>query len=205
MIIICISCLCFNLRALALNSKMFRAAWSSRKIGEVASLFILWVICTNSCSCIRPLVMASILTSVTQESILFTSSPAPISKEKNATGNGFAEFMAGIQVHHARLWFAGEAQNWELADFEVAEIKEALDGIKEYDTYRPESKSITMIEPAMDSMANAIKQKDPLLFRSSYTLLTNTCNNCHRATNHAFNIIKIPDTPPFSNQVFKAQ
>ena len=117
---------------------------------------------------------------------------------------GFGEFMAGIQVHHARLWFAGEAQNWQLANFEVAEIKEALDGIKEYDTYRPESKSITMIEPAMDSMNSAIKQKDPQLFRSSYTLLTNTCNNCHRATNHAFNVIKIPDTPPFSNQVFKA-
>ena len=34
-------------------------------------------------------------------------------------------------------------------------------------------------------------------------LLTNTCNSCHRATEFEFNVVKIPDTPPFSNQDFK--
>jgi hypothetical protein len=126
-------------------------------------------------------------------------------KLSDAYKPGMGEFMSSIQVHHEKLWFAGEAGNWPLADFEIGEIKEALDGIKQYDTDRPEAKSLSMIEPAIDSIANAIKQKDPTLFRSSFTLLTNTCNNCHHATNHAFNVIKIPDTPPFSNQVFKAQ
>ncbi len=111
--------------------------------------------------------------------------------------------MSGIQVHHEKLWFAGDAQNWPLADFEINEIKETIDDINTYNTDRPEIKSLPMIAPAIDSVANAIKQKDPAMFKRSFVLLTSTCNNCHHATNHAFNVIKIPDTPPFSNQVFK--
>jgi len=118
---------------------------------------------------------------------------------------GFGEFMSSIQVHHEKLWFAGQAQNWKLADFEMGEIKEALDGIREYNTDRPEAASLPMIYPAIDSLNSAIQQKNPLLFKSSFVLLTNTCNNCHHATKHEFNVIKIPDTPPFSNQVFKMQ
>jgi len=60
-----------------------------------------------------------------------------------------------------------------------------------------------MIIPALDSINNAIQLKSSALFKNSYTLLTNTCNNCHRATDFEFNVVKIPDTQPFSNQEFK--
>lgn len=115
---------------------------------------------------------------------------------------GFGEFMSGIQVHHAKLWFAGLHQNWQLADFEINEIQESITAIQKYCTNRPETKSITMIDQPLDSITNAIKQKDLVKFRSSYVLLTNTCNSCHQATNHAFNVITIPENPPFSNQKF---
>jgi hypothetical protein len=49
----------------------------------------------------------------------------------------------------------------------------------------------------------AIVQKNITRFNSSYMLLTNTCNSCHRATKFEFNVVKVPDTPPFSNQSFK--
>jgi len=126
-------------------------------------------------------------------------------KLDNAYKPGLGDFMSDIQVHHNKLWFAGQAQNWKLADFEINEIKEALNGIKQYCTDRPEVKSITMIDPAIDSISNAIQHKDAQSFKSSYIVLTNTCNNCHHATNHEFNVIKQPDTPPFSNQSFKAE
>src|SRR5437588_7093357 len=58
---------------------------------------------------------------------------------------GLGEFMLGIQEHHAKLWFAGINNNWELADFEVHEIGETLDDIKQYCTDRPEIKSIGII------------------------------------------------------------
>lgn len=116
---------------------------------------------------------------------------------------GFGEFMSGIQTHHSKLWFAGQNENWKLADFEVHEIMEAIEDIQKFQTERKESQMIGMINPALDSINNAIQQKNPALFKSSYTLLTYTCNNCHRAADFEFNVVKIPDTQPFSNQDFK--
>lgn len=116
---------------------------------------------------------------------------------------GFGEFMSSIQVHHNKLWFAGQAQNWKLADFEIHEIQEAVDDVEKFQTEREESRQIPMIKPALNSVTSAIEHKDSSAFKSSYILLTNTCNNCHKATNFEFNQVKIPDNPPFSNQVFK--
>jgi len=118
---------------------------------------------------------------------------------------GFGEFMSSIQVHHSKLWFAGQNQNWKLADFEINEIKESLDAIKKYCRDRTETNAIGMIDPSIDSMSNVIQQKDPVLFNNSFVLLTATCNNCHKATSHEFNVIKIPNNPPFSNQIFKVE
>ncbi|MEO8111243.1 MAG: hypothetical protein ABI594_14465 [Ginsengibacter sp.] len=115
---------------------------------------------------------------------------------------GFGEFMTSIQAHHAKLWFAGQNQNWQLCDFEIHEIMENIEGIKLYETERKESKLIDMIDPAIDSINQAIQKKDPTFFKSSYVLLTNTCNNCHKAVQFEFNVVKIPDTQSFSNQDF---
>jgi len=121
----------------------------------------------------------------------------------NAYKPGLGEFMSGIQVHHEKLWFAGTAENWQLADFEIHEIMEAVDDIKIYASDRPETKNIIMLQPAIDSLNNSIQQKSLSSFKQNFIMLTNTCNNCHAAVNYNFNKIKIPDTPPFSNQVFK--
>src|SRR5689334_4746808 len=100
-----------------------------------------------------------------------------LQKQLNETYKpGFGASMSGIQTHHAKLWFSGVNQNWPLADFEVHEIQEALEDIQKFCGDRPESKSIGMINPPIDSINNAIQQKNPQLFKSSFTLLTNTCN-----------------------------
>ena len=124
-------------------------------------------------------------------------------KMNDSYKSGLGEFMVGIQMHHAKLWFAGINNNWKLADFEVQEIHEALDDVKKYITDRPETKKIDMIFAPLDSVTNAIKLQNLALFKASFTSLTGTCNNCHRATEHEFNVITIPTTPPVSNQQFK--
>ena len=116
---------------------------------------------------------------------------------------GLGEFMTGIQLHHAKLWFAGQNQNWPLADFEIHEIQESLDNIDEFCKDRPEVKSIGMLKPAIDSVSDAIRQKNLQSFKNSFSLLTNTCNNCHKATDHGFNVVIIPTNPPVSNQDFR--
>ncbi|HTI07584.1 MAG TPA: hypothetical protein VL832_03475 [Puia sp.] len=121
----------------------------------------------------------------------------------NSYKPGLGEFMSGIQVHHAKLWFAGQAGNWGLADFETKEIREAIDDIKAYCKDRPEVVSIPMIVPPLDSLDKAIGNRSLPQFRSGFILLTNTCNNCHHATKHEFNVIRIPATPPFTNQVYE--
>jgi len=118
---------------------------------------------------------------------------------------GFGEFMGNIQIHHAKLWFAGENKNWQLADFEMNEIKENLDGIQKYCSDRTETKSIGMINLAMDSLSNSILKKNKVMFQRNYTTLTNSCNTCHQATNHEYNVITVPKIPPFSNQDFRTK
>lgn len=125
------------------------------------------------------------------------------SRVDNAYSPGLGEFMSGIQTHHAKLWFAGSSANWELADFEMHEIDEALEDIEKFNSHRPEVKAIGMIEPAIDSVTYAIKQRDLAEFKNSYTILTNSCNNCHRATGHGYNVIITPSISPTSNQNFK--
>lgn len=116
---------------------------------------------------------------------------------------GFGDFMSSIQAHHSKLWFAGQYKNWKLADFEVHELMEAIEDIQKFQAGRKESQMIEMIIPPLDSITNAIQQKNSDLFKSGYTLLTNTCNKCHRAVDFEFNIVKIPESSPFSNQDFR--
>ncbi len=116
---------------------------------------------------------------------------------------GLGEFMVGIQTHHAKLWFAGQSKNWKLAHFEIHEIMESIEDIQKYQAGRKEAAMIGMLNPALDSLSMAVQQQNAALFKSSYLLLTNTCNNCHRANNFEFNAVKIPDFPAFSNQDFR--
>src|SRR5689334_23256012 len=88
--------------------------------------------------------------------------------------SGLGEFMNGIQMHHAKLWFAGTNENWPLAAFEVDEIKEGLADIKAYITDRPETKKIDMIFSPLDSVAQAIRSQNLVLFKSTFSSLTET-------------------------------
>ena len=87
---------------------------------------------------------------------------------------GFGEFMSSIQVHHNKLWFAGQNQNWKLADFEINEIKESLDGIKKYCSDRPETNSIGIIEEPLQNVTNAILQKNITFFFNFFFIFINS-------------------------------
>lgn len=127
-----------------------------------------------------------------------------LQKKLNSTYKpGLGEFMLGIQQHHAKLWFAGINKNWPLADFEVHEIGETINDIKQYCTDRPEIKSIGIIDPALTSITAAIKNKDAVAFKRSFIDLTTGCNTCHKDNQHGFNVIIIPTNLPIDNQIFK--
>jgi len=119
---------------------------------------------------------------------------------------GFGEFMSATQVRHAKLWFAGDARNWELAAFELDEIKEGLeDATRLHPTHEgiPVAEMIKAnLDAPLSALAKAIEAKDENGFTRAFDVLTAACNSCHTAAAHAFIKIKRPTTPPVSNQVF---
>jgi len=113
---------------------------------------------------------------------------------------GFGELMLNVQVHHAKLWFAGKNGNWQLAAYDESLIRSAIRKIRTFHPDDPNTAATAMIDVPMDSIDAAIAHKDPTAFRRSFTYLTTTCNNCHTVTKHPFNFIMIPKTEPFGNQ-----
>src|SRR5882757_1533247 len=101
---------------------------------------------------------------------------------KNNYTPGFGELMSNIQLHHAKLWFAGDNRNWALAKYEESLILSAFKKIQQFHGNSPEAKIAAMINPAMDSVDRAIKDKNSVAFRQSFLFLNASCNNCHQAT-----------------------
>jgi hypothetical protein len=62
---------------------------------------------------------------------------------------------------------------------------------------------LAIIDPAINSIGKAIKQKDVEQFKKAFTELTADCNTCHKDNQHGFNVIVIPTGLPVDNQNFK--
>jgi hypothetical protein len=116
------------------------------------------------------------------------------------------EFMINVQSHHAKLWLASVARNWDLADYQVDELKELLEDIaKRVPDYKgtPVGKMIESITmPPIGDIESAIKARDWAKFASAFDQLTAACNACHEAANRGFIVIRRPATSPFPNQSF---
>ena len=117
---------------------------------------------------------------------------------------GLGEFMQGIQHHHAALFFAGQAGNWELASFELKEIEE---GFEDARTYTPMHEGVNVKElletigpPATKGLHNSIEKADKKLFAESFQTLTVACNACHASAKVPFLDIVEPTGMPTVNQ-----
>jgi hypothetical protein len=122
---------------------------------------------------------------------------------------GLGELMTLQQMRHAKLWFAGEAANWELADYELDELGEGFDDIVKYHPTHKESPVAPkdaiprMIPQPLMDLRTAVMRKDSAAFGQSFDALTTACNNCHQATNFGFNRVQRPASNPYSNQLFE--
>ena len=90
------------------------------------------------------------------------------------------EFMINVQSHHAKLWLASVARNWDLADYQVDELKELLEDIaKRVPDYKgtPVGKMIESITmPPIGDIESAIKARDSAKFAAAFDQLTAACN-----------------------------
>ncbi len=121
---------------------------------------------------------------------------------------GLGEMMSLQQMRHVKLWFAGQAENWELAAYEIDELGEGFDDIvKFHPTHKdspvaPRDAIPRMVTEPLKELRAAVDKKDSHAFERAYDSLTTSCNNCHRATNFGFNTVQTPATNPYPNQVF---
>lgn len=121
---------------------------------------------------------------------------------------GLGEMMTLQQMRHAKLWFAGEAENWALAPCEIDELGEGFDDIvKLHPTHKagpvaPKDAIPRMITSPMSDLRAAVDKKDRQAFDSAYDALTAACNDCHQATNFGFNRVQRPEGNPYPNQSF---
>jgi hypothetical protein len=119
---------------------------------------------------------------------------------------GLGEIMSATQMRHAKIWFAGKAGNWELAHYELDEIREGLnDAVKFHPLFKgvPVSAMVNRLtDQPLAELDAAVAAKDRARFSKAYDSLTGACNACHQAAGHGYIVIKRPGASPFSNQAF---
>ena len=129
---------------------------------------------------------------------------APAGKETYASGLG--EIMSLQQMRHLKLWLAGAAKNWPLADYELDELKEGFDDIAKFFPTKDDMPIGQMAGstavPILPDVKAAIDARDSKKFAAAFDKLTAACNTCHQSTKHEFIVIQRPTSSPYSNQSF---
>jgi hypothetical protein len=115
---------------------------------------------------------------------------------------GIGDIMAQQQERHIKLWFAGRAANWPLADFELDKLKGGFDDVNKQIGGDTIEKAVGV---PMAALEKAIGAKDKDSFTRAFDQLTAGCNSCHRTLDHAFLVIQRPNLLPYSNQSFAPQ
>lgn len=112
------------------------------------------------------------------------------------------DIMSAAQARHQKLWLAGKAQNWELAAYELRQLKASLVEAAVFYSGIPIG-NVATLEPSLQSMSDAIDAKDGRKFAKGLGELTEGCNACHRSLKRSFVVIKVPgEQLPFANQQF---
>jgi hypothetical protein len=113
--------------------------------------------------------------------------------------------LGTVMIEYARrmgtLWFAGQAENWDLAAYQLLEMRE----IQEVgETTRPaRAAALKSFESSfLDPLDEQIKAKDKTQFQTAYNSAIQGCNACHGSQTSAdfpqsFSFIKV-QTPSTS-------
>jgi hypothetical protein len=113
-----------------------------------------------------------------------------------------SEIMVQQQMRHIKLWFAGDAGNWPLADYEIDHLKDGFDDVAKLlggDIAQQH------VGGAISGLEKAIEAKDHGAFVSAFDRLSAGCNECHRTLDHAFIVIQRPVLLPYSDQNFSPE
>jgi hypothetical protein len=132
-------------------------------------------------------------------SMTLAAAQEPLSRGDQAPR--LADIMIAKQWRHIKLWFAGSQHNWDLAAYELAQMKASLADAALLYSNIPLSDVTNMLEP-IQSIKKAIDSKDGKGFHEAFIEFTNKCNACHRDMGREFITVQVPTVSPFSDQSF---
>lgn len=120
---------------------------------------------------------------------------------------GLGEYMTTIQLHAGKLWFAAKVLNWELAQYELDELKETIEAAKGLNAEKNGIKISSVLDSVLQTQVaeldKSIKRKSPTEFQKSYDETLSACNGCHTEAGYKFIHIVRPSAPPVTNQKWK--
>lgn len=115
-----------------------------------------------------------------------------------------AHIMADVGYHFTNLWFAGQAENWPLADFYLAETKSHLRWAVRAKPIRKDNggRDINLgniLEAFENSQLTQLKKavdgKDGAAFETVYKESLSICYACHKASDKPYLRPQIPVKP----------
>jgi hypothetical protein len=121
---------------------------------------------------------------------------------------GLGEMMSATQMRHVKLWYAGKARNWSLADYEMDELEEGFaDAARFHPQHKDSPRPLTELIPEFTdgpvaALRKAIAEQSRRGFVTAFDELTQGCNGCHSAAQFSFNVVQRPTLNPYGNQDF---
>ena len=112
--------------------------------------------------------------------------------------------MADVAYHFNNLWFAGQANNWPLAQFMLNEVKSHLRWAVRLRPVRPLSGGgllnvgdmLTAVEQStLRDLEESVKAKDQPRFVTAYKQQLASCYGCHVAAEKPYLRLRIPEHP----------
>ena len=104
---------------------------------------------------------------------------------------GFDNAMVETGYRYQELYWAGQDENWEYADYQLEKIKTAIENGLERRPKRAKSAE-HFLNYVLPEMQKSVASKDTVIFNKEFKMLTVNCNSCHAMEKVPFFTVNIP-------------
>jgi hypothetical protein len=104
---------------------------------------------------------------------------------------GFDNAMVETDYRYQELYWAGQDENWDYANYQLTKIKLAIENGLQRRPLRAKSAEVFLTD-VLPEMQKSVAAKDTAIFNENFKLLTIGCNNCHTLEKLSFFKVKIP-------------
>jgi len=91
---------------------------------------------------------------------------------------GFDMAMVETGYRYQELYWAGQDENWEYADYQIEKIRKAIENGLERRPKRAKSAE-HFLNVALPEMGKALEKRDTVVFNKNFQMMTNSCISCH--------------------------